>query len=568
MDFDAYRKTGDTVRREYWGRLVVLAGVALIPFFLGRQLGAVLWWLAVAGLLALEVALYSRFLARGRPLAKSERGALAVVSFICSCVNVWPAYALLTVDQPHASFAAALFMAGTLLHLLVHNSENRLIFCSAAAPLAVGLLGAGGFAALGQGEFLPLLTASVFLYAMGMAFLAKESASRKIAAALAEAERERAAALKASAAKSAFLARMSHELRTPLNGVLGSAAALKAAALAEADADRLAAIEASGEALLALVSDAIDITSIETGGLTLSEGPTDLCQTICAAVARHRPRAAEKGLGLGLDLTAVQEPFVSIDGARLGQALSHLLSNAVKFTESGAILVRVQADNGEGLIEVSDTGCGLSAEEQERIFRPFEQADNSITRKYGGAGLGLALVAEIAKAMGGSVSVKGEKGKGAAFTLSFRAPPASATPAAAVAPQASKNGPAILLVEDNEINRKVVRAFLRPLNAVVVDAENGAVALARLSERAFDLVLMDLHMPVMDGLTTTRAIRAAPAPYARTPIVALTAAVSEEDRRASFAAGVDEFLGKPVKGDKLAATIRRFTGDRLMVQAV
>jgi signal transduction histidine kinase/ActR/RegA family two-component response regulator len=568
MDFDAYQKTGDTVQREYWGRLVVLAGVALIPFFLGRQVGAVLWWLALACLLALEVALYKRFLAKGRPLLGAERQTLAAVSFICSSVNVWPAYALLTVDQPPASFAAALFMAGTLLHLLVHNSENRLIFCSAAAPLAIGLLGAGGVAALDRGEFLPLLTASVFLYAMGMAFLAKESASRKIAAAIEEAERERAAAIKASAAKSAFLARMSHELRTPLNGVLGSAAALKGVPLSGDDADRLAAIEASGEALLALVSDVIDITSIETGGLTLSEGPTDLRETICAVVARYRALAAEKGLGLGLDLGAVHEQFVLVDGARLGQALSHLLSNSVKFTENGAILVRARADNGEGLIEVSDTGCGLSAEEQERIFRPFEQADNSITRKYGGAGLGLALVAEIAKAMGGAVSVKSEKGKGAAFTLSFKAPPASATPAAAVAPEASKNGPAILLVEDNEINRKVVRAFLRPLNADIVDAENGAVALARLSERAFDVVLMDLHMPVMDGLTTTRAIRAAPASYAATPIIALTAAVSEEDRRASFAAGVDEFLGKPVKGDKLAATIRRFTGDRLAAEAV
>jgi len=563
MDLEAYKQTGDAVRREYGGRLVIMAGVALIPFFLGYEAGAILWWLAISGLLALEVALYRRFLSQDRALTRSERWTLAGTSFLCSSVNVWPAYALLAIDQPHAAFASALFMGGTLIHLLVHNSANRLIFFSAAVPMAIGLVAAGAFAAASRGEFLPLLTAAVFLYAMSTAFFAKEAAARKIAAALAEATRERAAALRASAAKSAFLAKMSHELRTPLNGVLGSAAALKGTPLTESGAESLAAIEACGQSLLALVSDAIDITSIETGGLSLSEAPADLRDVIQAVVTRHRPPASAKGLALSLDLSEVQEPFVSLDSARLGQALAHLVSNAVKFTDTGAILVRARARDGQAVVEVSDTGCGLSQEEQERIFRPFEQADNSTTRRFGGAGLGLALAAGIAKAMGGSLTVRSERGKGATFSFSFRAPPAQPPQRADTSAPPLGTGPAILLVEDNEINRKVVRAFLRPLNAEVVEAENGAAALARLSERAFDLVLMDLHMPVMDGLSATRAIRAARAPYAKTPIVALTAAVSEEDRRASFAAGVDDFLGKPVGSEMLAATVRRLTTGKM-----
>jgi signal transduction histidine kinase/ActR/RegA family two-component response regulator len=562
----AWRRTGDIVCREYLSRLVLSAGVAAVLFLHGERLGALLWWCALGASLGLEALLYRRFLKKDRTPTGKERAAFAATSLLCSTVNIYPAAALLTRNEPHSAFAAALFLAGTLIHLLVHNSANRMIFLSAAAPMAAAFAAVAADAAFRSGAILPALTTIVFLYAMGLAFLAKEAGERRLREALLDAERERAAALKASAAKTAFLAKMSHELRTPLNGVLGMAAALKESAGPDERA-RLDAIEASGEALLSLLTDALDVTRIETGGLSLSEAPADLRGIVAGALSRARPHAAAKGLALSVDLDGVRDAFLAIDAVRLSQALGHLLSNAVKFTaSSGAVLVRVRTANGEGLIEVSDTGCGVSAEEAARIFRPFEQADNSIIRRHGGAGLGLALVAEIARAMGGGVSVRSEKGKGALFSFAFRYRPAprAEDPAPSAAPAApTLRGPEILLVEDNEINRKVVRALLRPLNASVTEAENGAIALERLTERRFDLVLMDLHMPVMDGLSATRAIRRAKAQFARTPIVALTAAVSEEDRAASFSAGVDDFLGKPVKGEMLIAAVRRLTEPRL-----
>jgi CheY-like chemotaxis protein len=241
----------------------------------------------------------------------------------------------------------------------------------------------------------------------------------------------------------------------------------------------------------------------------------------------------------------------------------HLVSNAVKFTEAGAVLVKLRAEGPHIEIEVSDTGCGMSAAELLSVFDAFEQADNSLTRAYDGAGLGLTVARGIIEAMDGTLRARSEKGRGATFTATFQAAPAPRPDAIsetkpALVPGAVAVPPRILLVEDNLVNREVVKALLRPVTISVVEAENGAEALERLEDGAFDLILMDLHMPVMDGLSAIRAVRALQRPVASTPIVVLTAATSEEDRVRSIDAGADGFLAKPVKARDLAGAVRRF----------
>lgn len=561
---DDYAHTHAEIAREYPLRLALFAAIACLIFLLGQRLGAVVWWLAMAGVLWLEKRAYDRFFA-GAPARVSRAKALefAALSLLCSMIYVWPVFALIAEERPATHFGAAAFVCGSLIHLLVHNGASRLIFAAAATPLALAFAFTGVTLSLDDGAALPVLMVGVFLWAAALAFEARAKASLRIRAALAEAEEARAAAERASAAKSLFLAKMSHELRTPLNGVLGLAAALRAEAKDTQDRARLDAILACGDTLLGLVEATLDHAAIEGGRLALNLAPTDLGRIVTNAAELFRPAAASKGLALTVDLPAAGADRYLLDGPRLSRALMHLVSNAVKFTEAGAVLVKLRAEGPHIEIEVSDTGRGMSAAELLSVFDAFEQADNSLTRAYDGAGLGLTVARGIIEAMDGTLRARSEKGRGATFTATFQAAPAPRPDAIsetkpALVPGAVAVPPRILLVEDNLVNREVVKALLRPVTISVVEAENGAEALERLEDGAFDLILMDLHMPVMDGLSAIRAVRALQRPVASTPIVVLTAATSEEDRVRSIDAGADGFLAKPVKARDLAGAVRRF----------
>jgi signal transduction histidine kinase/ActR/RegA family two-component response regulator len=372
---------------------------------------------------------------------------------------------------------------------------------------------------------------------------------------------------RASHSKSVFLANMSHEIRTPLNGVLGVAQALARTPLTSPQREMVQLIEVSGRALESLLGDILDLAKVDAGRLTVTREPFDLRALAHEVHALFRASAREKGVELRMTLSAGCGGWFRGDALRIRQVLSNLLSNAVKFTRQGEIALSIRVDaSDDGPIarfEVRDTGIGFDPAQAERLFERFEQADSSTTRSFGGTGLGLAISRSLVELMGGTISATGQAGRGATFSFALPlegvGPPAGAEePLGADALQAAGAQRArVLLAEDHPINRRVIELMLDPDLVELEAVENGEQAVARCAARAFDLVLMDMQMPVMDGLTAIRAIRAAEAaagrPRAR--IFTLTANALPEHRRASDEAGADGFLTKPVDARALLEAV-------------
>ncbi len=396
---------------------------------------------------------------------------------------------------------------------------------------------------------------------MDAATVAEAARLREVNAQLEDA-RVRAEA--AARAESQFLATMSHEIRTPMNGVIGMIEGVLGKPGLDADVrDYLTTARESADGLLRILNDILDYSKLEAGQLRIETAPLSLSRLIDEVVSSHSYRAKENGVALTVEIDDATPEWILSDGLRVKQMLNNFVGNATKFTTEGevAIIARYHdRDGGQIRIEVHDTGIGFDEETRERLFKRFVQADASTTRKFGGTGLGLAICRELAISMGGEVGCSSEPGKGSVFWLVVPAP-ACSEPDLKIEAQSAEmvfDRPLRLLIaEDNPVNQKVVRVLLGHRGHDLVFANNGREAFEAVQAEAFDMVFMDVHMPEMDGLEATRHIRALKGAAGRIPIIALTANAMSGDREAYIAAGMDDYVAKPLQIQQVLAAIAR-----------
>jgi signal transduction histidine kinase/ActR/RegA family two-component response regulator len=389
----------------------------------------------------------------------------------------------------------------------------------------------------------------------------------------------------ANRSKSQFLANMSHELRTPFNGLMGMLGLLQSSSPNPQQLDYIQTAQASASHLLTLLNDILDLSALETGKLALKPSVVRVTRLLSEVNALMQPLAKQKGLEFQTHLPAVPLPAIFADETRLKQILFNLVSNAIKFTDAGSVRLTVSersrsAKTVEIMFNVQDTGIGMDAKALSRLFQRFYQVENSSIRQYGGTGLGLEISQSLANMMQGQITVTSVLNVGSTFTVTLILPTHEATAELVAEPgvllpmedPATVNDQAptsetarILVVEDHPINQKLMGILLGRLACQVSFSENGKMAVDLVRHTPFDLILMDVNMPVMDGLTATREIRSLSGPASQTPIVVLTADVMNEAREKSLAAGANDFVSKPLQMDQLRELVRRYAVGKTIV---
>jgi signal transduction histidine kinase/CheY-like chemotaxis protein len=469
-----------------------------------------------------------------------------------------------------ARMFAVVILTICLVYALMQYYASQRLFYIVSAPYLAGLayiLAGAVIEHAPHGGRLVVLAAACAAAAMGnLIFTARRNLSgsrealreaRRIAT-----ERERAAAA-ANQAKSTFLATMSHEIRTPLNGVLGMAQAMAAGPLAKQQRERVKVITQSGTTLLAVLNDILDFSKMEAGKLELESAEFDLAQQVDMVRGAFAGLADAKGVVLTCEVAPQMQGIYLGDAVRVRQILSNLISNAIKFTREGSITVTAEA-GGEGVLrlKVCDTGIGIAPEALERLFEEFVQADASTTRRFGGTGLGLSICRRLAQGMGGGIEAASTPGQGTTFVVTLALPrlrAAEPEPQEATTPaDAELSELRVLAAEDNEVNQLVLRTLLGQVGVEVTIVGNGREAVAAWANGVWDVILMDVQMPEMDGLEATRSIRSREAAEGRahTPIIALTADAMTHHIDSYRQAGMDAFVPKPIEAMRLFTTLQ------------
>ena len=485
-------------------------------------------------------------------------------------------------DNPFGSTAAiALLIGGYVLVFAQLRSSPRqaLVISSPYSAAALIMLGS----LWGTPQFWSLLALVPFtaagLFVLVMMTMLREgriSAFQEHQAHLIEeleAARDKAAA--ANEAKSSFLGVISHELRTPMNGVLGAAQLLGATRLEGTQREYLSIIRNSGDNLLSLLNDILDMTKIEAGKMTFETVDVSIDDLAKRITGPFEAQAAAKGLGFEQITEGDIPSVVRGDPLRVCQVLHNLLSNAVKFTDEGVVTFRTRgsrvAPNRVRFdFMVTDTGSGIAKADLDLLFEPFTQVDASSTRRFGGTGLGLTIARRMTNIMGGDISVSSEVGSGSTFTMTVEAEVVEwARPAPVetrVAERSEGQALSVLVVEDHPVNRMILEAWMGSAGHAASTAENGQIAVDVAQHQAFDLIIMDVNMPVMDGLTATRMIRSGQGVNRDTPMVVLSASARSEDHQAGLDAGADAYLNKPIDFSALAQLMTHLPGGREQVR--
>jgi signal transduction histidine kinase/CheY-like chemotaxis protein len=420
-------------------------------------------------------------------------------------------------------------------------------------------------------DLLTLSLSGLPIFGPGQSFLGYRGSARDITSQLQVEARQRQArwtAEQANRAKSNFLATMSHEIRTPMNGILGMVQTLVATALDVEQRRMCDVIYRSGKALHQILNDILDYSKLEAGRITLELIGSSLPEIIDSVVDLMRGTAEARGLTIRVEVNDSARLLVMIDPTRFRQVLFNLVSNAIKFSEHGVVVIGLCAepagrDRLAITLDVADQGIGISAEARQRLFARFSQADESTTRRYGGTGLGLAITKELVTLMGGTIDIGSEVGEGTTFTVRMTLPVAEPIAAALTPPRPTEQTADgrvldILVAEDNEINQEVIQGLLRGHRLTIVG--DGRQAVEAVQAFRFDLVLMDVMMPVMNGIEATRMIRALAPPTGTMPIIALTANVMSGDRESYLSAGMTDYVSKPIERENLFDVIERVTG--------
>ena len=561
MTVTAYAMVSQVRYRELKTRIALAAFIGCTAWFVVPSIWPSIWFAAVLATQAFDWAVFSRF--RRNTAWEPDRAYLV----LCCATTVLSVavYAAMTAFMwfnggEVGRLFAMVQCAGGLLHVSLHMHHARPILISAVAPHATYFFGLPVFGAISSQNWHELLIAIGCVLYMSHLVVAVRQSSSTTGALQSARDAEQSARRKAevaSAAKSDFLAVVSHEIRTPMNAVISAANLLRRTRLDGQQREHVSMLIDAGDVLMGLLNDVLDFSKIEAGKMELESADMIVRDRLSTVVRLWEPRALANGVRLKVRVAPDVPAAVRTDPLRVQQILFNLMSNAVKFTHDGEIRIAVSWADGRLVMAVTDTGCGIPADRLGQIFNSFEQADVGTTRRYGGTGLGLSISRKLAELMGGSLTVESIDGEGSTFTLSLPMTAiegATAQPVRPVETRGSLTGRSILAADDHEVNRRILQLLLEPHGCRLTLVENGAEALEAASGQRFDAILMDMQMPVMDGLEATRRIRAGEV-NGDTPVIALTANALDVHRAAWDAAGVHAFLTKPIDPVMLASTL-------------